>query len=1005
MAAPPGQANKRTAVDIHPIDLQQLKQIRLPAAVDSSVFRSALHVAKAFNQYEGKPTGCQLILGRPSMQEIAKSMDDPEEGQSSLLRKLIKDSRIEGRLREEFARDGGILIDGHSGEILATRSTFSTGKSDFVLARHGTRHNYSLDVAASRKCAVIVRSQDGPGTVFSSEYLQKEECTPRCFRLNVEDEPGQEEILMPRTPLVRFKRDSTGAEKLLVPEEAADLKTLPSPIRVAGFVGLGRTGKSTLAGAVACTKSLFPAVTEGIDAAAIKHPDGGSLILLDCEGFANLGSLVCGLIVSVVDSLDDSQLTSLAQLGVCREVLLGYANGSDLMPPPPDLLVVVNGSRFHDLYTDRTLEEALAHTESGETETGRHQTRAAIHEHFPRRKFLSVPCLAEADYRLRCEVQKCSHLTCNQQPCDGRMFLNLVHRAVAGINAAEPLHPGSVYDLVLREHFGRLMEQALTEFKCKLPEDGPYQRDLVFQPEKLLEQIPEQCRKDAKARLRDYFDVVKLKNEIKGEQIQKRECEEHVIEEPPTFHEVTGCKNRGTPTENQKPCSDRETERVMSPWQLENPFQDVCIRPVVSASPFPGESPDKRGEELENSFQESAQVRTTQVAPSEVQRRFAWGDGPSPRMLTGSTTSSTPRRQDSEASFKMSSPEWRLPEWCGAFDPDFVSDWWIGDETCESFGPESSNGPRGQTSRKDFPGACTISTGGQHLCALQQASGRVVCWGAGDFGQLGDNRATSSDRPVPVRGLGPAIADGQLGFGGRSRRADARPVASLGPALDIRAGGSHTCALEASGTVRCWGWGEFGQLGNGRTLDSLYPVRENAIAICSGALHSCAVEYTGFVKCWGWGERGQLGRPSNGTSQTANSPVPVQVEGVEDAIAVVCGYQHSCAMSANETTLCWGDGIDRQLQRHDEIWAKTGRRVMRLNEILELSAPMPTAPMKSVWSSSAAQDSELLLNLVKDRVKDAKLLVAVLKAANLSIFQRTVAQNESRWWRVAPDVV
>lgn len=277
---------------------------------------------------------------------------------------------------------------------------------------------------------------------------------------------------------------------------------------------------------------------------------------------------------------------------------------------------------------------------------------------------------------------------------------------------------------------------------------------------------------------------------------------------------------------------------------------------------------------------------------------------------------------------------------------------------------------------EDFPGACTISTGGQHLCALQQASGLVVCWGAGDFGQLGDNRATSSDRPVHVRGLGPAIAvtagglhscgleldgrakcwgkgeDGQLGFGGRSRRADARPVA-MGPALDIRAGGSHTCALEASGTVRCWGWGEFGQLGNGRTLDSLYPVRvqplENAIAICSGALHSCAVEYTGFVKCWGWGERGQLGRPGNGTNQAANSPVPVQVEGVEDAIAVVCGYQHSCAMSANETTLCWGDGIDRQLQRHDEIWAKTGRRVMRLNEILELSAPMPTAPMKSVW--------------------------------------------------------
>ena len=32
---------------------------------------------------------------------------------------------------------------------------------------------------------------------------------------------------------------------------------------------------------------------------------------------------------------------------------------------------------------------------------------------------------------------------------------------------------------------------------------------------------------------------------------------------------------------------------------------------------------------------------------------------------------------------------------------------------------------------QDFPGACTISTGGQHLCALQQASGLVVCcWDA-----------------------------------------------------------------------------------------------------------------------------------------------------------------------------------------------------------------------------------------------------------------------------------
>ncbi|CAK9043142.1 Ultraviolet-B receptor UVR8 (Protein UV-B RESISTANCE 8) (RCC1 domain-containing protein UVR8) [Durusdinium trenchii] len=256
------------------------------------------------------------------------------------------------------------------------------------------------------------------------------------------------------------------------------------------------------------------------------------------------------------------------------------------------------------------------------------------------------------------------------------------------------------------------------------------------------------------------------------------------------------------------------------------------------------------------------------------------------------------------------------------------------------------------------------------LAVTPAATGCDSC----DFGQLGDNQARSSHTPVRVQGLGPSLVvtagglhscavevsgrakcwgkgeDGQLGFGGRSRRHDARPVAQLGVALDVRAGGSHTCALEAGGAVRCWGWGEFGQLGNGRTRDSLYPLRvqhlDSAIAICSGGLHSCAVETGGSVKCWGWGERGQLGS-FNGT-QRSSSPFPVEIEGIEDAIDVACGYQHSCAMSQN-TTVCWGDGIDRQLQRHDEIWAKTTRRIMRLNEILELTAPMPTEPMKSVW--------------------------------------------------------
>ena len=80
------------------------------------------------------------------------------------------------------------------------------------------------------------------------------------------------------------------------------------------------------------------------------------------------------------------------------------------------------------------------------------------------------------------------------------MFLNLVHTAVAGINAAEPLHTEE-YLVVLRQYFGRSTEQALDEVKRKVPADGPDPHHLEFPPE----------------------------NKCKGKKIQKRECEERLI--------------------------------------------------------------------------------------------------------------------------------------------------------------------------------------------------------------------------------------------------------------------------------------------------------------------------------------------------------------------------------------------------------------------------------------------------------------------------------------------
>jgi alpha-tubulin suppressor-like RCC1 family protein len=90
----------------------------------------------------------------------------------------------------------------------------------------------------------------------------------------------------------------------------------------------------------------------------------------------------------------------------------------------------------------------------------------------------------------------------------------------------------------------------------------------------------------------------------------------------------------------------------------------------------------------------------------------------------------------------------------------------------------------------------------------------------------------------------------------------------------LAAGGQHTCALDASGGVWCWGNDQSGQLGDDGAVDSAVPVRvaslaSGATALAAGTAHTCAL-VGGRVRCWGWNVAGQLG---DGTEEDRATPV------------------------------------------------------------------------------------------------------------------------------------
>jgi len=195
-------------------------------------------------------------------------------------------------------------------------------------------------------------------------------------------------------------------------------------------------------------------------------------------------------------------------------------------------------------------------------------------------------------------------------------------------------------------------------------------------------------------------------------------------------------------------------------------------------------------------------------------------------------------------------------------------------------------------------GRNAVTLGFRHTCAND--GDRTLCWGLDDFRQCGN-------KPDAVCAGGAPCATLPI------------EVSGISGAIGLGLGTSHSCAIEAKGTVVCWGASDAGQSGivapigcindgcavDVTNIDKLHVHDVTHLAL--GSAHSCASTASGLVFCWGSNSAGQMGIDSIGG--IGSEPLQVladlgnPLEGVED---IVASGNFTCVLSKSGHLSCWG---------------------------------------------------------------------------------------------------
>ncbi|MAZ49873.1 MAG: hypothetical protein CME65_15025 [Halobacteriovoraceae bacterium] len=281
-----------------------------------------------------------------------------------------------------------------------------------------------------------------------------------------------------------------------------------------------------------------------------------------------------------------------------------------------------------------------------------------------------------------------------------------------------------------------------------------------------------------------------------------------------------------------------------------------------------------------------------------------------------------------------------------------------------------------------------LSAGFAHNCAVLE-SGKVLCWGANDAGQLGLGH---TDSVGDLTGLASAIKldfgekaqriysgtryncalmesqniicwgqndAGQLGLASTENLGDNEdyttfPYVNVGAKIlqmDISTISNHTCAALVDGDIKCWGNNQFGQLGYGNTealgddevpadLDSL-SFSSKILKLATGFLHTCALGAGQKIQCWGYNTLGQVGLgyvDQIGDDEAANSVGPIAMTETKPMITMATGNNHTCSIGIDHKVYCWGLGALGATGHGNNQHIGDDEAVTEVNSIVDINA-------------------------------------------------------------------